>query len=67
MTRRRSHPSHAPFEVDLGKTQSQLLFARAQACAHAAAADYLRIRDMGRRAGRSVTAEDAQTSSSGTT
>ena len=48
MTRRHARPSKAPSDVDLGKTRSRFLLARAQTCAHAAAADYLRVRAMGR-------------------
>jgi hypothetical protein len=65
MTRRSSRPFHAPANVDLGKTRSQFLFARDQACAHAAAAEYLRMRNTVRRAG-GATAEGAHASSGGT-
>jgi hypothetical protein len=62
MTRR---DSHAPSGVDLEKTRRRFVLGRAQAASHAATADYLRIRDMGRAAG-ATTSKTAQ-SSSGTT
>jgi hypothetical protein len=48
MTRRPPHLPKAPSDVDLGKTRSRFLLARAQTCAHAPAADYMRIRGLDR-------------------
>jgi hypothetical protein len=47
-TSRTSRTSPAPTGADLDKTRSRFVFARAQACAHTAAADIRRIESMDR-------------------
>jgi hypothetical protein len=54
MSPRDSRPIHAPSGVDLDQTRRRFLLARAQCSAHAAAADYLRVRDMGQQAVRGM-------------